>query len=57
MLEECPTSAIRPESVEWVERFFVWKLAGGGDLMPLRAREADAYVTLEKEWREAQDGG
>ena len=55
-LDECPTSAIRPESVEWVEKFLMWKLAGGGDLLAMAARDAEAYVTLEKEWREARNG-
>jgi len=38
-----------------MERFLMWKLAGSGDLLTLAARDADAYLTLEKEWREAQD--
>jgi hypothetical protein len=39
-----------------VERFVVAKMAGGGDLMAREAKEADAFLALEKEWREAKNG-
>jgi len=39
-----------------VERFVIWKAAGGGDLMTRESKEADAFLTLEKEWRETADG-
>jgi len=39
--------------VEW---FFANKSLGGGELAELPAREADAMLTLEKEWREVRDG-
>ena len=45
-----------PQSVEWIEKFHMWKMAGGGGLMGLAAKEADAYLMLEKEWRESGDG-
>jgi len=54
--EECPKSLVTPQSVEWLEKFFAWKFAGGGRLEELTARDADAFVTLEKEWRDANDG-
>jgi hypothetical protein len=42
--------------MEWLEKFFVWKFAGGGRLDELAARDAEAFMTLEKEWREASNG-
>jgi hypothetical protein len=49
--EECPKSLVSPQSLEWVERFFAWKFAGGGALDALGARESDAFLILEREWR------
>ena len=45
-----------PLSVELVERFFLWKVAGAGDLTTHEAKEVDALLTLEKEWRETTNG-
>ena len=71
--EECPKSLVTPQSLEWIEKFFTWKFAGGGsdevarnpqranaarrglcafDEMP--ARDADAFLILEREWRDGQ---
>jgi len=49
--EECPKSFVTPESVAHVEKFVVWKLSGGGALWGFTAREADALLTLDEEWR------
>jgi hypothetical protein len=46
---------VTPESIGWVERFFANKSFGRGELAGLPAKEADAMLTLEKEWREAKD--
>ena len=54
--EECPKSLVAPRSTELVERFVMWKAAGGGDLIAREAKEADAFLTLEKEWRETVNG-
>jgi len=54
--EECPTSLVTPESAGWVEIFFARKLAGGGSLTDMPARQADALLLLEKEWRETEHG-
>ncbi len=51
--EECPKSLVTAASLEWLERFFAWKFAGGGAVTDLPAKEADAMVTLEGEWRSA----
>jgi hypothetical protein len=45
-----------PQSVAWLEKYFAWKFSGGGELSELPARDADAFLTLEKEWREASNG-
>jgi hypothetical protein len=54
--EECPKSLVTPESLELLERFFVWRFSGGGQVSELPAREADAFMTLETESREAGSG-
>jgi hypothetical protein len=51
--EECPTSAVEPASVEFVERFFVWKMGGAREIS---AREADAFVIIERELRAEANG-
>jgi len=53
--EECPRSLVTPESIGWVEWFFASKSLGGSELAALPAKEADAMLTLEKEWREAKN--
>ena len=53
--EECPRSWVTPESIGWVEWFFASKSFGRVELVALPAKEADAMLTLEKEWREARD--
>lgn len=52
--EECPKSLITAESTEFVERYLIWKMAPGCGLSEHAAREADAFLTLEKEWRTEQ---
>jgi hypothetical protein len=42
--------------MEWVERFFAWKFSGCG-AKGLTAREADAFLILEKELRAEQANG
>jgi len=53
--EECPTSLVTPQSIEWVERFLAWKVGGAGDLLQRGAREAEAFLLLEREVRESGD--
>jgi hypothetical protein len=56
-VDECPKSLVTAESMELVERFFVWKASGAGGWSELTAREADAFQVLEEEWRsEVKDG-
>ena len=52
--EECPKSLVTPESIELVEKFFAGKIAGVAELT---AREADAWLVLEQEWRAEQAHG
>ena len=53
--DECPKSFIRPESLGWMELFFAWKADGGG-VMNIAAKDVDALLVLEREWREANHG-
>lgn len=53
-IHECPKSYVTPESVAFLERFSIWK-ALGGRLETLSAREVDALVTIENEWRAETD--
>ena len=46
--EECPKSLVTAESLEFLEKYFVWKMPGGGSDGELTARETDAFLTLEK---------
>ena len=50
--EECPKSLVTPASVELLEKYFGWKFAGGGPVVDLPAKDADAFLILEGEWRE-----
>lgn len=54
--KECPKSFITAKSTELVERFVISKMAGNTALMEREAKEADAFLTLEKEWREVENG-
>ena len=49
--EECPKSLVTPGSVELLEKFLGWKFAGGGSLNEVPAKDADAFLILEGEWR------
>ena len=53
--EECPKSLVTAESLEWLEKFFVWKLSGGGGLLEMRAREAEAFVVIQGEVQRSQE--
>ena len=48
--EECPKSLVTGTSLELLEKFYAWK-AGGGSLLKMRAREAEAMLLLESERR------
>lgn len=53
-IEECPRSYVTPASIELVEKYFAWKTVG---MEEIRAREAEAFVILEQEWRAEQSHG
>ena len=55
--EECPKSLVTPASVELLEKFYGWKLAGGVALGEVAAREADAFLILEHEWQAEEAEG
>ncbi len=52
--EECPRSLTTPASIEFVEKFFASKVSVVGELT---AREVEAFLILEKEWRAEQANG
>jgi len=52
--EECPKSLVTPQSLEWIEKFFTWKFAGSRALNDMAARDADAFLILEREWRDGE---
>lgn len=47
--EECPKSVITGESAAWVEAYWAWKLLGGLKLEEMDARQAHAFLILERE--------
>ena len=49
--EECPKSLVTPGSVELLEKFYGWKFGGGGSLEGMAAKDADAFLMLDGEWR------
>jgi hypothetical protein len=55
-LEECPTSFVTAQSIEWIERSLARMRAGDRVLLELPAKEADAMLLLEqereKDWKE-----
>jgi hypothetical protein len=50
---------VTPASIEFLETFFAWKTVGFGGLATheLTAREAEAFVVLERELRMEQTNG
>jgi len=55
--EECPKSLVSAASLELLEKYFVWKLSGGGGLMEMNARVADGFFAIEEEMRGSHNGG
>jgi len=49
--EECPKSFITAESLGHLDNFHAWKL-GGGPVAEMPAKQVDAFVVLEHQWRE-----
>ena len=47
----CPKTFVSPQSAAWVDEFFAWKTGGGGSLIGMEARTAEAFLVLEREWR------
>jgi hypothetical protein len=56
--DQCPTSMITAQSLEWIEQFYVWRKLGPNYRRELSAREVEAFLILEQEARaEESDGG
>jgi len=45
----CPRSYITPQSLQWLEEYWTWRLLGGYGLQRLSARQAQAFCILENE--------
>jgi hypothetical protein len=56
VLRHCPKSLITAQSLYFLERFRVWKQLGG-DVWPMDAKNADALLLLEREWRMENEHG
>lgn len=48
--EVCPKSFITPQSLAWLERFFVWRKLKGLWNEETDGRETEAFLILEAEW-------
>ena len=53
----CPKSIISPNSVYFLEHFKNWKVFGGGTLLFLEAKVADAVLVLEQAWQKENHRG
>lgn len=45
----CPKSYITADSIRWLELFGAWRLARGGSLLSMPARQVDAFRLIESE--------
>ncbi len=46
---QCPRSVISGESVSYVEHYMAWRKLGGMKLEEMEARQAHAFLILERE--------
>jgi hypothetical protein len=54
---QCPKSIINEESNRFLEMFATWKLQPAADLHRWPARDVDALLLLENEWRSLDKHG
>lgn len=54
-INQCPKSAASGEVLRLIEEFSVWKMIGRVDYRTLPAKTVDAFVVLEREWRNSLD--
>jgi len=54
--ERCPKSIITAMSILFLEQFRWWKEMGG-DVWPMEAKNAEALLLLEHEWRTEMESG
>ena len=55
-IDECPKSYMDPRSLEWLERYFTWRLLGL-ERRELTARQAEAFLVIESELRSELTNG
>ena len=57
-IDVCPRSVITPQSVSWLEQYYLWKRFGARDYEELEARTVEAFLLLEEELiKEEKHGG
>ncbi len=49
--EECPKSYINSQSLYFIDRFFSWLTFQHLDIQKLSAKEADALIILDSQWK------
>lgn len=49
--DECPKSYISADSLYYLERFAVWRAFGNSQTDELPAKEAEALIILESQWK------
>ena len=54
--ERCPKSIITAKSALFLEQFRWWKELGG-DIWSMEAKNAEALLVLEREWRTEMENG
>ncbi|MGH9659565.1 MAG: hypothetical protein ACRD96_13540 [Bryobacteraceae bacterium] len=47
--DRCPKSVITAQSLDWIERFVVWRRLGALYPEPLGAKDIEAFLVLEQE--------
>ena len=55
--EECPKSYITAQSMEWIERFAMWRRLGQSYPAPVSVKEIEAFVVLDQEITTGRDDG
>ncbi len=54
--DQCPKSEVTAQSLEWLEKFFVWKRLGAAYPETPGARDVEAFLLLEQELEREREG-
>jgi hypothetical protein len=55
--DRCPKSEITAQSLEWLEKYFVWKRLGASYPEPMTARDVEAILLLQQEMEQESNHG